>query len=248
MAPNQSATRDVRGSETVCPRESETNSQGRITMFFQKSWAHKLLPMAVALAATLALAVSLKVVCDIGPIEKESAAISGIPVPNKGPGPEAFEKAGSDPSHVAGSFRRGLYLIMAAIVISFGGILALFIRKFVIPLNAISDVVRAMADGDLTVSAPDNLPDDMKPLANGLNDLAANFQEALLFTGATCGNLSNQLEALDADLSRDDPRLDKEDLKATLSAVRGELETLSEMVEQFRYFQADFDGKEVKPR
>jgi methyl-accepting chemotaxis protein len=137
---------------------------------------------------------------------------------------------------------------MAAILASFGVILVLFISRFVVPLNAITAAVRSMADGDLTVSAPETLPDDMRPLGQGLNDLAANFQEVLLFTGATTGNLRNELEALEARLSQEDAQVDTEELKAGLSELRLELETLSAMVEQFKYYQADFNGKEVKPQ
>ncbi len=253
MAPNQSATRDVRGSNALSSNRREGSANGRASVLFQKSWAHKLIPIALALAAIVAIGITTKVVWDLNLKGQAYRGISASKSVEPGTNTEhivaapivngigVYQKA-------LGSFRRGLYLIMATIAISFISILALFISKFVVPLNTISNVVRTMADGDLTISAPEKLPDDMRSLGKGLNDLAANFQEVLLFTGTMCGNLKSELAALEADLSSENSTLDPEQIKAEIAGLRSEIEILSEMVEQFKYYQVEFDGSEVKPK
>lgn len=248
MAPNQIVTRDARGSKPACAQENGINFLGRLNALFHKSWAHKLLPTAMALAATLAVLVTFKVIGNLGPSGNDRTTFQAAAGTGSGLTRPLIEEDISGSRQWVVSHRTGLYVIMAAILASFGVILVLFISRIVVPLNAITAVVRSMADGDLTVSAPETLPYDMRPLGQGLNDLAANFQEVLLFTGATTGNLRNELEALEARLSRQDAHVDTDELKMNISELRLEVETLSAMVEQFKYYQADFNGKEVKPR
>lgn len=258
MEPNQIGARDVSGSSPLSPNTGEGVTSGRAYMFFQKSRTHKLLPIALIMAAILAIGITIKVVHDLNLKGQEyqdlSASKSIEPGMTSEPITTGSITTGSISNGIGvyqktlGSFKRGLYLIMATIAISFISILALFISKFVVPLNTISNVVRAMADGDLTVSAPEKLPDDMRSLGKGLNDLAANFQEVLLFTGTTCGNLKSELATLEAQLSGENTTLDPDQIKAEIIGLRSEIEILSEMVEQFKYYQVEFDGSEVKPK
>ena len=62
------------------------------------------------------------------------------------------------------------------------------------PLDEIARSGMEISNGDLSVSAPSNTVDEIGELGQVVNQIAANYQEVLLFTGTTAGNSHEAVE------------------------------------------------------
>ncbi len=234
---HESTATDGTRTGLVAVHDRMTGSNGRLLSFLPTARRNWTLPVALCLMALLAVAVNVNLIFEVGRNHgseiKAGSVESGL---SDRSGPTS-EPAGLH------SVRNRLILLLAVIVISFGSILYLFAKRFVIPLNQITTVVRQMADGDLSASLPDRLPEDMKDLGQAVLDFGANSQEVLLFTGTTVGNLSSAIDRIEAGLECNPVPTDQ--MMEDLQDVKADLEMLASVVHDFEFFRTRFNGRNV---
>jgi methyl-accepting chemotaxis protein len=115
-----------------------------------------------------------------------------------------------------------------------------------IPLRDISRRAGELADGKLSVTFPAKGPETVAQLGDALNQIAANYQEVLLLTGTTVGKLREIAHEME-EAAREGPRAADcdSDLIGLIAQMEGRLDTLSDIVQSFEYFQTSFDGAKV---
>jgi methyl-accepting chemotaxis protein len=142
----------------------------------------------------------------------------------------------------------GLYLVilMAVTIGCFGVILYLFVKKVVVPLRRITAVMSEIAEGNLGVTVPSPLRHEMGDLGQMVNDVAANFQEVLLLTGTTVGNVRCSLEEMEKHLKSEGHPNPLSGLQEHLEAAKREVDCLGSVVKSFTFYQTSFSGWDVK--
>lgn len=148
-------------------------------------------------------------------------------------------------SGVPTTFRNHLLLVLAITALCFAAIIYLFVRRLLAPLDEIAKTGMEISNGNLDVSAPTNTLDEIGELGQVVNQIAANYQEVLLFTGTTAGNSHLAVERMEKLLNRKQPSESVEELQEQVDIVKRDLETLEEMVKEFRFFETYFDGRKV---
>jgi methyl-accepting chemotaxis protein len=189
----------------------------------------------------IALAANAKLIYDsgrdAGTMDSSShAVVQGLGNPNSSAGRAGIAGRLSDPP----------FLALCATMLCFGSMIYLFVSRVVVPLHAISHAAEEMAKGNLSVTAPSYHGDEVGELGHVINNLAVNFQEVLLFTGTTVGNARGAVETIEETLKRRG-MTDSCDLEEQIAALKGDLEMLGEVVKDFRFYQAHFDGRKVVP-
>jgi methyl-accepting chemotaxis protein len=202
-------------------------------------WSKRLLTTFVMLAA---LCLAAQVILWVG----MSGGISeGMHVQEATDG--AFQPV--NPSQARGVYRSsGTYLVilMAVTIGCFGVILYLFMKKVVVPLRRVTAVLSEIAGGNLGVTVPSSLRHEMGDLGQMVNDVAANFQEVLLLTGTTVGNVRCSLEAMEK-LSKSEGNPDEQSgLQEHLEAAKRDVDCLGVAVKSFTFYQTSFSGWDVK--
>jgi methyl-accepting chemotaxis protein len=148
-------------------------------------------------------------------------------------------------SAVPTTFRNHLLLVLAITAVCFATIIYLFYKRLLAPLDAIAESGIEISNGNLDVSAPSNSLDEIGELGQVVNQIAANYQEVLLFTGTTAGNSHSAVEKIEGLLNRQQPSENVNELQEQVDIVKRDLETLEEMVKEFRFFETYFDGRKV---
>ncbi|MBM3301647.1 MAG: HAMP domain-containing protein, partial [Deltaproteobacteria bacterium] len=123
-------------------------------------------------------------------------------------------------------------------------ILYLLAKKIIVPLDLVTLATKDISRGDLSITVPTNPHSCLEELGQALNDLTANFQEVLLFTGTTAANSRSSVEKIEKALESRGEKPDDE-LLEQIRGVTQDLETLGSMVEAFTFYQARFDGQTV---
>jgi methyl-accepting chemotaxis protein len=156
-----------------------------------------------------------------------------------------------DPSHdvsVLYAYRNQMVALLGITIACFGAIIYLFLRKVAAPLNAVAYAAKEISRGNLTVTVPSPRRQEVGELGQLVNEVAANFQEILLLTGTTVGNANSALNRME-ELMKSQSGLDCEGpLQEHVRAIKQDLETLSDVVKNFEFYETRFDGYKVTPR
>ncbi len=140
--------------------------------------------------------------------------------------------------------RNRLLVLLGITAFSFAGIIYLYVRKVVVPLETVVRAAREISKGNLKVTAPANPTAQIGELAGAINDLAANFQEVLLLTGTTLGNTRAALDRIENSLGHEG-QLSHDELQRQIGLIRVDLEMLDSVVKEFDFYQVRFDGRKV---
>lgn len=142
-------------------------------------------------------------------------------------------------------YRSNLLILLGVTAVCFGTIIYLFVKRFFVPVDKIAKSAQEISVGNLSVTAPSNTMDEIGRLGQAVNNIAANYQEVLLFSGTKLGTMSETVERLEK-MVQEEPNLeDSEEYRAQLNALKSELDDLINVVKEFNYYQAEFDGKKV---
>jgi methyl-accepting chemotaxis protein len=145
------------------------------------------------------------------------------------------------------AYRNRMAFLLGTLVVCFGSIIYLFVKKVVVPLNSVEVAARRISRGNLGVALPANPGGEIGALGEAINDLAANYQEVLLLTGATAGNSISAVERIEKMLDQQG-QAPNEELREQIRVIRQDLETLSSLVKDFEFYHARFDGRKVVPQ
>lgn len=127
----------------------------------------------------------------------------------------------------------------------FGSFLYLIVRRVMRPLDVIAKGAREISEGNLDVGIPLEASRDPAGLGETITDIAVNYQEVLLYTGTTVGDCKNVVDEIERMLNRNEGDVNAREIEEYLATIRAELDSLSEMVSDFRYYGTFFDGREV---
>lgn len=223
------------GESLVRKSENSTSPLPRRPIFAKKSLRKRLLVVFCALALA-AILVNLNFVLHWN-VEQTRAHITICLKEITG---EANPGTG-----VLGRFRNHLLVVLAITAACFATIIYLFVRRLLGPLDAIAKTGMEISNGNLSVSAPSNTLDEIGELGQVVNQIAANYQEVLLFTGTTVGNSHSAVERIEKLLNGQQPSVPVDELQEQVDIIKRDLETLEEMVKDFRFFETYFDGRKV---
>ncbi|MBM4326475.1 MAG: HAMP domain-containing protein [Deltaproteobacteria bacterium] len=126
-----------------------------------------------------------------------------------------------------------------------GMMLRLTITRVLRPLDIVAQTANEISRGNLSVSAQTAADGSVGKLSHTLNDIAANYQEFILVTGARVGASLEAVDRIQAKVDQASAAGSDPDLRDEIHILRYNLDLLSELVREFRFFQAHFDGRKV---
>ncbi|HMK34681.1 MAG TPA: HAMP domain-containing protein [Desulfomonilaceae bacterium] len=191
------------------------------------------------LLACISIGINVKLVLDVSSELSRGSYVSG----------SLSLAANGDPAPGPGTLsdvRNGILFLLGITIISFGSIILLYKRRVVEPLNELSDTVREISRGNLSVTAPSG-HNQIGEIGGVINELAANFQEVLLLTGTTAGNSRCSLELMEQALQMDKNSPDFHRVKEQVDAIKKDLDLLGSVVQDFEFYHTHFDGQKVVP-
>ncbi|MCK4840089.1 MAG: hypothetical protein KAS94_14890 [Desulfobulbaceae bacterium] len=126
--------------------------------------------------------------------------------------------------------------------------MSFFIRNIIKPLGKLEKTTRQMADGrlDLLVQDKDSKSASCSIVSIGenVNSLAMNLQEVLLLvwnhTEHNLGTIDQALKVLE-----DDGEAPREQIRASLEALKAELQQMQHLPQQFELFDVTLQGKKA---
>jgi len=201
----------------------------------------KKLAVLFFLLALVAVAVNLKLMLDL------SLDLPGKTVTDVKQGVQSEGAAVSEGIASTHAYRNRMGLLLGTIVLCFGSIIFLFVKKVALPLHSVETAAREMSHWNLRVALSTNPAGKIGSLGEALNDLAANYQEVLLLTGASAGNSMSAVERIEK-LLGEQGQTSVEELRDQVQVIRKDLETLSSLVQDFEFYHAHFDGRKVVPQ
>jgi methyl-accepting chemotaxis protein len=155
----------------------------------------------------------------------------------------------SPPSSVSG-LELGLILILTGGLVTSAGIGFAWYRittmKFERPVRVIRRAVNQLARGQLNETVAIDTPDEFGQIGSGINELAANLQELLLYIWKQTGQCSTWLEHIhnNPDLHHD-RRLTLESL-GYLKLLSESIEDLREMAKSYVFYDVSLDGNKTR--
>jgi HAMP domain-containing protein len=189
------------------------------------------------LLALIALAANIKLIVDFnsGINPKEKAYERSL-------GEQASDSA--DLAHFVKDFKTRLFVLFGILVVCLGSILYLFVTRTIVPLHKITYATDAIAKGNLSVTVPAGTNNDIGALGSAVNELAANFQEIVLLTGTATGNSFAAIEEIEKALN--EKRLvPSAELEQQVSSLKQDMEMLSSLIRNFKFYKARFEGRKV---
>ncbi len=138
-----------------------------------------------------------------------------------------------------------VFLSLSISIVGCGYSFYLLVGKILRPLDTIAGAAREISEGNLSVAVRSDGKDEMAGLSRTMIDIAANYQEVLLFMGAKVGNLRLVLRRIENDLEGGKNPDSGRVLRDQLEIMERELAALSEVVQQFRFYKARFDGSKI---
>lgn len=135
----------------------------------------------------------------------------------------ALAAAGSTSSETVSLILLKVGVMLGNLLLAIGLVMLLFTKRIMFPLGRIIQGIRAMSEGDLSITLPEQSHDELGELGRRINDLTANHQELILLTR---GMTEQTRQALTDDLEK--PNL--EGAVATLDELD---ETLAEFGRSF---------------
>ncbi len=189
------------------------------------------------LLALIALAANIKLIVDFD---------SGINPKEKGYERSVGEQASDSANlaHFVKDFKTRLFVLFGILVVCLGSILYLFVTRTIVPLHKITYATDAIAKGNLSVTVPAGTNNDIGALGSAVNELAANFQEIVLLTGTATGNSFAAIEEIEKALN--EKRLvPSAELEQQVSSLKQDMEMLSSLTKNFKFYKARFEGRKV---
>ncbi len=206
-------------------------------------WSGKGLAAILLLVAVAVIAVNVKFIWDLSGQSAAKVVEESVTAAK-----ERGADSDTDALVVAETLRMGrtrLVIILLILVGCFGTTLFLLIRKLFMPLREIGRAAREIASGNLGVTVGGTSRDGMFELGESINEVAANFQEVLLFTGTMAGNVYSKIAVIENRLEECPGSEAVDELKEDLQDIERNMEVLTNMVEEFDFFHTRFDGRRV---
>lgn len=144
------------------------------------------------------------------------------------------------------SMKNQLWIMFGILVICLSVIMYLLVTRLVLPIITIEQSAKELAEGKLDIVLPSHPQNELTELGKTLNSVAANYQEVLLLMGTAVGHACGRVEKIEQFLE-DHGSEQHRDVRNEILALRGDLEMLSGVLRDFRFYQARFDGKKVVP-
>ena len=138
-----------------------------------------------------------------------------------------------------------VWICVGFVSVALGYIIYLLLTRVFRPLETIVKTAREISEGNLSVSVPMERRDEIGKLGQTVNDIAVNYQEVLLYTGTKVGNLRSAVSEMEDALDREENNQTGTEVREQLEVIRQELEGLSDVVQQFRFYKARFNGNKV---
>jgi HAMP domain-containing protein len=189
------------------------------------------------LLALIAMAANIKLIVDFD---------SGINPKEKGYERSLGEQTSNSANlaDFAKDFKTRLFVLFGILVVCLGSILYLFVTRTIVPLHKITYATDAIAKGNLSVTVPAGTNNDIGKLGSAVNELAANFQEIVLLTGTATGKSFAAIEEIEKALN--EKRLvPSAELEQQVSSLRQDMEMLSSLIKNFKFYKARFEGRKV---
>lgn len=136
-------------------------------------------------------------------------------------------------------------ILLAMLLVSLASFAYVVQRKILSPVRTITRAAEEIAQGNLAIALPRPGQNEIKELCARMRDIAANYQEILLLTGATAGNSKSALDRMDEILAGDLEHLNPDELRERLKTIKHDLQLLTSVVCDFRFYEAQFNGTKV---
>lgn len=137
--------------------------------------------------------------------------------------------------------RHKAILMVAIIMFVMVIVLTMFVRNISEPLQHMIDQARKISGGDLrqTVKVPSR--NELAELANVINELSSNLQEAIMLSRNICSAGALGITELEALLRQEEPLNPeaREKARQSLELLRNEIGMLNELVDYFRLYSID---------
>jgi HAMP domain-containing protein len=196
------------------------------------------LALVFGLLALIPIGVNLKFIWDSESRVQQKSVTSSIGAANIPSASETDQKEFPTPQ------RNRLFVLLAISACAFAGIIYLYLKLVVVPLDSVAQAAREIAKGNFKVTAPANPAGQIGELAETINDLSANFQEVLLLTGTVLANSREALDEIEDSLGHEAKHVDDE-LRRQIVLIREDLQMLDSVVKEFNFYQVRFDGRKV---
>jgi methyl-accepting chemotaxis protein len=243
MAPESTTTRKRNEAGSIRVGEHEAFQTKSSHSPLRHFWRKARLPVIFGIMALVAVAVNAKFIFE--PVAQRTGRVESgnVDTVKEKQGTRTLtESQGLEPET---RFTGRALLPLVVTVACFGSILFLFVTRIVMPLDGIIEAIKKLAQGNLRVTVSTNSQDELKELGQSINDLAANLQEVLLFTGTAVGNACSEIEKIESRLEQYSEAAYTGALRDDLEGIKTNLEMVASMVMDFKYYQTRFDGRKV---
>jgi methyl-accepting chemotaxis protein len=132
-------------------------------------------------------------------------------------------------------------LLVGVMVFCLGCMIYLYVHQIHRPLRQVIRAAKEMSNGNLSSPIRSQSRNEVRELAEVINDMAANYQEVLLLTGTAVGKSSSAVEKIEEMLDQ----AGQEELQVQLGVIKRDLEMLGSVVKDFKFYQTHFDGRKV---
>jgi methyl-accepting chemotaxis protein len=219
-------------------RDPSPSNGKRLSHFLRAVERNKML-LIFCLLALAAVVVDIKFVFDVGgEMTKAGSVRVGNPV--------------SEPlitipvyAEVLDYVRNRMSLLLGVMILCLGSMIYLYVRKIHQPLRHVIRAAKEMSNGNLSAPIRSRGRNEVRELAEVINDMAANYQEVLLLTGTAVGKSSSAVERIEKMLGRPGDSAGQEELQVQVGVIKRDLEMLGSVVKDFKFYQTHFDGRKV---
>lgn len=143
------------------------------------------------------------------------------------------------------ALRWRIMLGAALIITATGSVFFLLNRLIADPLEKAATVAERMAEGNLAITIPADLPEEISRIGESVNGLAVNFQEALILVWNQTENAIACIRRSTQDMSPDGAASVSPKLMADLTAARQDLESMQMMVRSFDLYDVTINDADV---
>lgn len=138
-------------------------------------------------------------------------------------------------------FSGGVFLIFCLGFIWIG----IVTRRLSRPLRSISNGLSKIARGKLNETVNIETPDEYAQIATGINELAANLQELLLYIWKQSGQCLDELRALEADTTKEAPYIMTPARLRHLKQLHKAVSDLREMAKAYVFYDVHLEGEKT---
>jgi methyl-accepting chemotaxis protein len=172
--------------------------------------------------------------------------VSCVLVTHLASGPPWTEAYAADRSMIFYSALRWRILLGAALIITAAGSVFFLLNRMIAnPLEKAATVAERMAEGNLAITIPADLPKEISRIGESVNGLAVNFQEALILVWNQTENAIACIRRSTQDMSPDAAASVSPKLMADLTSARQDLESMQMMVRSFDLYDVTINDSDV---